>query len=55
VSAGVFEALRHEVAVGVATVTLNRPDKLNAPRFTQRPSTDMPPFYPWWRERRFEP
>ncbi len=24
-------------------------------RFTLRPSTDMPPFYPWWRERRFEP
>jgi enoyl-CoA hydratase/carnithine racemase len=26
-----------------------------APRFTQRPSVDMPPFYPWWPERRFEP
>ena len=26
-----------------------------APRFIQRPSTDMPPFYPWWPERRFEP
>ncbi len=24
-------------------------------RFTLRPSTDMPPFYPWWHERRFEP
>ena len=24
-------------------------------RFTLRPSTDLPPFYPWWRERRFEP
>jgi enoyl-CoA hydratase/carnithine racemase len=23
-------------------------------RFTQRPSADMPPFYPWWRERPFE-
>jgi enoyl-CoA hydratase/carnithine racemase len=24
-------------------------------RFTLRPSRDMPPFYPWWRERSFEP
>ena len=24
-------------------------------RFTLRPSTDMPPFYPWWREPLFEP
>ena len=23
------------------------------PRFTLRPSTDMPPFYPWWPERSF--
>jgi enoyl-CoA hydratase/carnithine racemase len=23
------------------------------PRFTMRPSADMPPFYPWWKERRF--
>ena len=23
------------------------------PRFTLRPSTDMPPFYPWWDERVF--
>jgi enoyl-CoA hydratase/carnithine racemase len=23
------------------------------PRFTLRPSADMPPFYPWWRPRRF--
>jgi enoyl-CoA hydratase/carnithine racemase len=22
-------------------------------RFTLRPSQDMPPFYPWWRERKF--
>lgn len=24
-----------------------------SPHFTMRPSTDMPSFYPWWRERRF--
>jgi len=24
-------------------------------RFTLRPSTDLPPFYPWWRDRPFEP
>ncbi len=25
-----------------------------APRFTMRPSADMPEFVPWWKERRFE-
>ena len=35
---------------GVTSFLEKRP-----PRFTQRPSTDMPPFYPWWSERRFEP
>ena len=25
-----------------------------APRFTMRTSADMPPFVPWWKERRFE-
>ncbi len=24
------------------------------PEFRQRPSADMPEFYPWWRERKFE-
>jgi enoyl-CoA hydratase/carnithine racemase len=24
-----------------------------APRFTLRPSADLPPFYPWWPERKF--
>lgn len=24
------------------------------PRFTLRPSKDMPPFYPWWRPREFK-
>jgi enoyl-CoA hydratase/carnithine racemase len=35
---------------GVTSFLEKRP-----PLFTQRPSTDMPPFYPWWPERRFEP
>jgi len=33
---------------GVAAFLEKRP-----PRFTLRPSADMPPFYPWWPERRF--
>lgn len=33
---------------GVASFFEKRP-----PRFTMRPSADMPPFYPWWPERRF--
>jgi hypothetical protein len=24
------------------------------PRFTLRPSQDMPPFYPWWQPRAFK-
>jgi enoyl-CoA hydratase/carnithine racemase len=35
---------------GVTSFLEKRP-----PRFAQRPSTDMPSFYPWWPERRFEP
>ncbi len=34
---------------GVASFLEKRP-----PRFTMRPSKDMPPFFPWWRERKFE-
>ena len=34
---------------GVAAFLEKRP-----PHFTGRPSTDMPPFYPWWEERPFE-
>jgi hypothetical protein len=34
---------------GVASFLQKRP-----PKFTMRPSTDMPAFYPWWRERKFE-
>ena len=33
---------------GVASFLEKRP-----PRFTLRPSADMPAFYPWWRERKF--
>src|SRR6266436_3489923 len=33
---------------GVASFLEKRP-----PRFTLRPSSDMPPFYPWWTERLF--
>ena len=34
---------------GVASFLEKRP-----PQFRLRPSADMPPFYPWWRERKFE-
>jgi hypothetical protein len=33
---------------GVASFLEKRP-----PRFTMRPSHDMPDFYPWWTERKF--
>ena len=33
---------------GVAAFLEKRPA-----RFTLRPSTDMPDFYPWWPERKF--
>lgn len=35
---------------GVTSFLEKRP-----PRFPMRPSADMPEFYPWWAERRFEP
>lgn len=34
---------------GVAAFLEKRP-----PRFTLRPSQDMPDFFPWWKERKFE-
>jgi len=34
---------------GVASFLEKRP-----PKFSMRPSADMPEFYPWWRERKFE-
>ena len=33
---------------GVSAFLEKRP-----PRFTMRPSADMPPFYPWWPPRKF--
>ena len=43
---------RYEIEKGVATVTLYRPDKLDKrpPKFTMKVSSDMPDFYPWWKE-----
>ena len=38
-----------DVAEGVAAFLEKR-----APRFTMKPSTDMPAFYPWWDDRPFE-
>ena len=34
---------------GVASFLEKRP-----PNFTLGPSTDMPPYYPWWQDRPFE-
>jgi 1,4-dihydroxy-2-naphthoyl-CoA synthase len=33
---------------GVTSFLEKRP-----PRFTNKPSTDMPPFFPWWKKRSF--
>jgi enoyl-CoA hydratase/carnithine racemase len=38
-----------DVAEGIASFKEKR-----KPRFGMRVSRDMPPFYPWWEERRFE-
>src|SRR4030095_5623575 len=42
-SLGVFCASQLDGREGVAAFLEHRP-----PQFTARPSTDMPPFYPWW-------
>jgi enoyl-CoA hydratase/carnithine racemase len=38
-----------DVVEGIAAFKEKR-----APRFTMKPSTDMPAFYPWWEERPFK-
>jgi enoyl-CoA hydratase/carnithine racemase len=49
-SAGVYHMGKSpDSAEGVASFLEKRPA-----RFTMRPSTDMPPHYPWWPEVRFE-
>ena len=38
-----------DVAEGITSFLEKRPAK-----FTMRPSTDMPDFYPWWEEPEFK-
>jgi len=50
-SASVFAMGQSKDALeGVSSFLEKRP-----PRFSMRPSADMPAFYPWWKERTFKP
>jgi enoyl-CoA hydratase/carnithine racemase len=50
-SASVFAMGQSKDALeGVSSFLEKRP-----PRFSMRPSADMPAFYPWWKERSFKP
>ena len=49
-SKGIFSlGQSKEVAEGVTSFLEKR-----APNFPGKPSTDMPDFFPWWKERTFD-
>jgi enoyl-CoA hydratase/carnithine racemase len=44
-----FSGKSYDAREGITSFLEKRP-----PRFTDKPSTDMPEFYPWWKTRQFE-
>jgi enoyl-CoA hydratase/carnithine racemase len=44
-----FSGKSSDAREGITSFLEKRP-----PRFTDKPSTDMPEFYPWWKTRQFE-